>query len=542
MTCLLASVFHFIADRLIADRPRFSRVRCDEGTTSSRSPDLGGLLIGGVVLLAQAFFSSVACGQELPWRASEGVVKKSFSEVLAPLGFDAAYWESFSASETLDSDQQLNALRLLDRLSGFTPQQWEAWQASTTRGMMDDQRRGHVFRLRGVVTNVTGPYLLDREGLQGFRFDSFHVVTINTPNGDGKNSSEEQVTSDEIEMRVICREIPQAWLAASRLSEPCGMDGVLLAPPAGDKSGWLVADRLRWFANAENLLQVPRSWQFLGQHDVDLGRLETLQHRNQRALERPEREVLYPLLALLDKPPVDWTDVPRTPWSLTDILRAPADYQGQRLRGEVTARRVTRVLVGDPAITARLGIQSYYQIDVFFPLDGTKIRLAPAKSVANRGPSMEDAPVYSHGYPGTIVCHTLPAELQQASQRVLDGTAKTQLIQVPLKFDGIFVKIWSYRSPFLNRGEAEQAHPSPLFVAAELRVIDPPKIGKSSEFSLLIVGGFVVLFAGALLLAWWSGRSIRDRRPHRVHTTHHQGSSNNDAGPNTNSQAKSSGE
>lgn len=430
--------------------------------------------------------------RELPWKKTEGAEQPpSFRELMEPIGFDDEYWDGYRYSNILDSDSTLQALRLVDRLSAFTPDQWSGWRTELPAAPLTVADRGGVYSVQGVVTAVSGPFLLADQGLQGFRLESYYTADI-------------RLNEDSaVACRVLCQHVPQSWFAVKKLNERCEMDGVFLVS-AADQPAWFAANRLRWYADDQandQRIKMPRGWQFLGRHGIDLGRVESMQLRNQQSLNGGEREVFYPTLQLLDQLPDDWDTVPRTPWSLTDVLRAPQDYQGQRLKGQVTARRVTKVLIDDPAITKRLGIDAYYQVDVFFPLDGTKIRLtAPDRE------STEDAPVYSNGYPGTVVCLTLPKKLAVAAQKVLDGTAKTQLIQIPLEVDGIFLKIWSYRSPFLTRGVSEQTHPSPLIVAAELRVLPPARIGKSSAFSTFIVVGFVLLFTGALALGWWAKR------------------------------------
>jgi hypothetical protein len=447
-----------------------------------------GTLHDGLVSCANAQDKS----SELPWKKPQGAEQPlSFRELMEPIGFDDEYWAGYRYSNILDSDSTLQALRLLDRLSAFTPDQWSGWRVELPEAPLAIGDRGRVYSVQGRATAVSGPYLLADQGLQGFRIGSYYTADI-------------RINEDSAAVcRVLCQHVPKAWLAAKKLDERCEMDGVFLVS-AADGPRWFAANRLRWYADDQEndqRIKVPQAWQFLGRHGVDMGRVESLQLRNQQSLNGGEREVFYPTLRLLDRLPDDWETVPSTPWSLTDVLRAPRDYQGQRLKGQVTARRVTKVLIDDPAITRRLGIDAYYQVDVFFPLDGTKIRLtAPGKE------STEDAPVYSNGYPGTVVCLTLPKKLAVAAQKVLDGTAKTQLIQVPLEVDGIFLKIWSYHSPFLTRGENEQTHPSPLIVAAELRALDPPQIGKSSVFSTFILVGFIFLFSGALALGWWANR------------------------------------
>lgn len=448
--------------------------------------------------------SATAIGQQerttdLPWNKRPGDDNSlTFRELLDPIGFDDEYWQGFRHGDTLDSESMLQGLRLLDRLSAFTPRQWGDWREPLPTGKpLMPADRGRVYDVEGFVTSVVGPFLLADQGLQGFRVESYFIADV--------KPSDPQLASQDPRCRIVCQHVPQAWLKSKRLQEPCRLDGVFLVSAKSGPS-WFAADRIRWYADEAGAqrIKVPRAWQFLGRHDVDIGRVEALQRRNQQTLNGGERQVFYPILSLLDDFPDDWEEVPSTPWSLTDLLRAPQDYQGQRLKGRVTARRVTKVLVDDPAITERLGIDSYYQVDVFFPLKGAKIRLTAPDAKTN-----EDAPVYTNGYPGTVVCLTLPSKLGNAAKKVLDGTAKTQLIQVPLEIDGIFLKIWSYRSKFLNRGDTDRSHPSPLIIAAQLEVVDPPETGKSSLFSTLIVVGFICLFCGALALGWWANQGRR---------------------------------
>ena len=467
--------------------------------------------------------------KELPWRKKEESDALSFRELLEPIGFDDAFWDAFGHGDTLDSDSTLQAFRLLDRLSAFTPDQWTSWRETLPpTAILSSADRGRIYEVQGIVTSVEGPYLLADEGLQGFRMESYYIVNVasfNAASVDDTSVDDTSIGAERQTHRIICQRVPQAWVERKNLAEVCALDGVLIAS-GSDAPTWFAADRIRWYsddrigsdandgsdvndgsdAKGNKRIKLPQAWQFLGRNGVDMGRIEGMLKRNSLPLNSDERDIFYPTLSLLSKAPDDWQDVASTPWSLTDVLRAPKDYQGQRLQGRATARRVTKVLVDDPAITRRFGIDAYYQVDVFFPLEGAKIRLT-SPNAENK----EDSPTYTNGYPGTIVCLTLPKRLATAAQKVLDGTAKTQLIQVPLEVDGIFLKIWSYRSPFLIRGENDQTHPSPLFIAARLEPVEPPQPGKGSFFSLLILAGFVCLFAGALAMGWWANQGSTRR-------------------------------
>jgi hypothetical protein len=438
---------------------------------------------------------TVAADQELPWKRNSEFSLPELRTLLQPLGFDDAYWHEFRPGYSLDSDNMSEAIRLLDRLVLFSPEQWATWRIPMPRAIpIDGSARGQVFEIRGKVKSVVGPFDLADIGLHGFKMDAYHLVDVEPDNG-------------LPHCRVICRQVPRSWRTAKELGESCRFDGVLMA--AGPNSPcWFAADRLKWFVNDRNDGHIPLSkcWQFLGSNGVDLVRVEALQQRNQRSLNNDDREAFYSILRVVNDPPVSWGKVPAIPWNLTDLLMAPQPLQGQRLRGRATARRVTRVLVDDPAISRRFGIDAYYQIDIFFPLEGTKIRLRPADQ------SLGDAHIYSNGYPATLVCGSLPKKLEHAAKKVLDGTSKMELIKVPIVLDGIFFKIWSYRSTFLIDGDIEQLHPSPLFLATSIEVVDPPQMGKSSTFSFAVLAFFIFFFVGAWGLAWWSNRGWTDRR------------------------------
>lgn len=426
-------------------------------------------------------------GPGLPWKKKSDVLQ--LKELLAPIGFETAYWESFQSGKTLDSPSMVRALRLLDRLARFTPDQWAQWAVPMPAELsVDTSIRGSVFDVQGFVTAISGPYSLEDEGLQGFQLDHYFIANVESDSG--------------AIYRVICRQLPAIWRSQTPLRESARLRCVLLAA-GGDASAWLVADRLEWYATSpRSTAQIALSdaWQFLGTHGLDLGRLEDAKTENQQILSSDEREAFYGILKVLADEPDDWSKVPKTAWRIPELLKEPAKFQGQRLAGRAVARRVTRIMVDDPAITRRTGIESYFQVDAFFPLDGVRIRLTNPAGAA--GP----APVYANGYPATIVCRELPNQLLTAAADVLNGTAKTQLIQIPVVMDGVFLKLWSYRSPFLTRDAEEQRHPSPLFIASELRAVPPARVGKSSEFSFVVLGVFLAFFSGAVVLAWWAQR------------------------------------
>ena len=86
---------------------------------------------------------------------------------------------------------------------------------------------------------------------------------------------------------------------------------------------------------------------------------------------------------------------------LATLLNRPAAARGRLMEIRGTARRVQRIEVTDPNLCQRLGIDHYYQIDVFIPLGDQIVRLGD-------GEPGRESPTFVHNFPVIVCTPNLP--------------------------------------------------------------------------------------------------------------------------------------
>ncbi len=160
-----------------------------------------------------------------------------------------------------------------------------------------------------------------------------------------------------------------------------------------------------------------------------------------------------------------------------------------------TARRALRIEVTDPDVRQRFGIDHYYELHVFLPLQ-QPLRLIDAT----------DGKTHTYGsFPCTICLRQLPPE-------VPEGVEIRHLVRVT----GWFMKLWSYRSQLTEPagdGPADRVRcvTTPDQSVADrdpraVRIRAPPRHPASG---LLLAGGFLAAVAVIGMVARWYRRSDR---------------------------------
>ena len=146
------------------------------------------------------------------------------------------------------------------------------------------------------------------------------------------------------------------------------------------------------------------------------------------------------------------------------MLTQPETQHGRLVSLSGTAKRVQKIAIDEPDIQQRFGIDHYYQVDVFVSLDNTEIRFEPKGG-------KKEAPVFRNNYPVTCCVLALPAGLPARDD-----------ISVPVRFAGVYFKLWAYKSEYVSAFDDRQRQVSPLFIAttprvAEVRRLRQPALG-----------------------------------------------------------------
>jgi hypothetical protein len=167
------------------------------------------------------------------------------------------------------------------------------------------------------------------------------------------------------------------------------------------------------------------------------------------------------------------------------------------------ARRITKVVVDDPDIRARFGIDHYYMIDMAVNLKDKTIRVVndakKEKPNTEDGSSagkkeekqeVEEGPVFNNDYPVTLCVRELPADLPPKDA-----------IRDLIRADGIFMKTWSYRNAYMAKFD-NKFQVAPLLIGKSAHRLVPAQVHNWVSDTLV---GFALALAAILIgcVFWW---------------------------------------
>jgi len=257
-------------------------------------------------------------------------------------------------------------LKVLFRLGRFRPAEIEGWArddlppAELARD--PSAYRGELFRLRGRVVRAE-VVRLPPERAERFELNEFYRCQFVLENG-------------AVPAVVFARTIPRAWATGEPIDERSGAFGMFL------KAGSEEAGRRPIFA-ARRLAWYPPTR--LGELGMDVGLFDDLRggqpddsarHRRleELRLTKRNRECFYQMLAavgrarpgeLLEAAEQELRRTGAERFSVVPLFNEPAGQQGRLVLLSGTAREVIRIVVSDPDVVDRLGIDHYYQIALF---------------------------------------------------------------------------------------------------------------------------------------------------------------------------------
>jgi hypothetical protein len=139
------------------------------------------------------------------------------------------------------------------------------------------------------------------------------------------------------------------------------------------------------------------------------------------------------------------------------------------------------IRVDDPDIQARFGIDHYYEVEVFLPLD---------KNVRFVAPDDPEGKLFTD-FPFVVCVPELPEGMQAGED-----------IHVSIAFSGFFIKVWAYRTEFMTGDQARTDRPRLQFSPL---LIGPTFVTEDREFSTAPSLGLALaaLFTGCLLVIWF---------------------------------------
>jgi len=278
---------------------------------------------------------------------------------------------------------------------------------------------------------------------------------------------------------VYATTVPEQWEDGATPDEPGAAAGLFLklsgSNPAEPRPV-VAAARIAWYPN--NLL---------GRLRMDVGLLDDVRPRG--PIRAEEREAFYQLLAaagrsapgeLLREARRVLAAAGKEAYSVVPLFNEPETQTGRLVCFTGTARQVIRVVVDDPDIRARFGIDHYYHVGVV---------------------TEESAP------------HPIYFCVLEVPEGMPRGTGPDFGEQVTVA--GFFFKKWFYRPkgkyrnlPDPNAPEVKY-QPAPLMIGRDLIWHPRPKASSNTLAAAIAGGLFVVAVAGIWLAVWYCGRKDR---------------------------------
>jgi len=425
----------------------------------------------------------------LPWnRPAEDAVQpptprlSSAREMLEMFSIDASQIRQLEDGRPLVVDEDETLFKILFRLPSFGLDKIEAWcQREVDWAQLADQpaaNRLQVVRVQGRAIGVQR-FELPAEMAGRLEYSSYFRVRL-------------QLAHVPYPVLVCCRAVPRAWETAAHLDEPASCCGLFLKT-GGDVGGQreliFAAERVAWLPErAAPEIGVTPDTVYLASLGMDAGLFDGVRTTNRKSIVGEDRECFYQLLAAVGRAdPADVFAHAQSVSDLTPLLTQPDSQQGRLVSLLGTAKRVQKIAIDEPDIRQRFGIDHYYQVDVFVSLENTEIRFEQ-KGGGNQ------APVFRNSYPVTCCVRELPAGLPARDD-----------IAVPVRFAGVYFKLWAYKSEYVSAFDERQRQVSPLFIATTPRVV---KLDNSGSQLLGWIGGivFLILILAAGYFTWFPRR------------------------------------
>jgi len=444
-------------------------------------------------------------------------------------GVDDSLLRMFVDDVALGSDDEETLTAILYQMPRFPLHFLERWadENANHSPWMDQpsRHRGDALRVAGRAKFVERRPI-PRESAERFDFDHYFVVAIEPdaarersldvpPDGpssrerDGasdalaSNSPIEPVTAEEVRdghvargegrWLVCTREVPNAWPVGTPIDEPAAAHGLFLKTGAthrGLTDVVLAAPRVAWYPDqADPARGIHADHVKLAALGFDVGLLDDLSAVQRQPIRGEDRECFYQLLAAVARADRQQLAGPVCRGvDFAPLLQQPIEHLGRLLTIEGTARRVTKVFVTEADVRERFGIDHYYQIDIFVPLDRLSIRLG--ESVDG-----DEQPSFNNTYPATVCVLQLPPGLSAADD-----------LRQDLRVNAAYFKLWAYRTEYMATFDNRQLQMGPLLMGLEPVIIEQPT-STISQVGVVAGVAVVLALAAAWLGLWRAGRN-----------------------------------
>lgn len=419
----------------------------------------------------------------LPWKRRESTVKpedvsRSARDTLAGFGIGQPEFALFDDGKPFSTAEQEVLLRIVYRLPFMSGDDLARWAVKDIdwKELQDQpaEHRGQVYRLQGRAQQVV-KVELPEEKAEIYELPHLWRVTV-------------AVEGAPEPLEVIARDIPQAWMRAGEIDQPLEADGLFIkeaAPNEGEAVGPLTfaADHLGWYPDkVSEEFGVEPVDVYLAKLGLDLSEFDRVTDRTKSL----PREPFYQLLAAVGRADRGKLMQYAKPFSLVDLLQKSAEERGHVVDITGHAQQVTKILVDDPDIRERYGIDHYYEIDMFVKLPGGGARIVD--------PNDESKVLSYQQYPITVCVRELPEGLSEPNKPNV-----YQTVNRDITLPAVFFKVWAVSTARVRQLGADRKQFNPMFVGRGPQVL---------EYQQLIspwMGAVLAAVFAVVLVAIWVG-------------------------------------
>lgn len=427
-------------------------------------------IIGCLALMVGGFTCGLTVGQDESPASLSGFESNQLYSVQDDIQVDPA-------------DSVLTQLAFRTKaVSAESLQRYSRYSADVSDQQLLDDPQKHrfwVFRRRAVVTRIAHQNLPETLATQEFK--DFWLLIAE----DGDQT-----------YAIISRTIPSAWRKLSSLAEPIAFTGfffgVKTISPFVDKGTRVplfVCDRVGWYPDREQEdVGLGESQIYLASQGVDLGYLDTVRTNQKRRMLPEESAYFYQMIAASIEAQKDAPDWNQKPAQFLDLIQEPNRHLGGVVEIAGNVRRIVEVPVTSESLRKELGIDHFYELDMYVPLaDVASIRATDIEG---------NEIVYKDRFPVTVHVPFLPEP-------------KSEYRHNRVKIKGFFYRLWNYQSEFAKRTQ-QRGQMSPLIIGFE------PQIQRSSTATLdmILTVAAIVFVAGVLALIVylrWGDRNSQSR-------------------------------
>lgn len=373
--------------------------------------------------------------------------------------------------------------------------------------LVEDPRdyRCHVFSISGTAKS----FQRLESSSEGLEADERGRYLVHVTLEEGQDCL--VVLPDETESGIS---VPSRWKQNVELDEPVRFEGFFLAvydfhndseagPRSIKVSGLVqsdvpvfVAKRIEWTPVEDHGFSLTNSELLLARNGVDIGALDRLRLNANGPMRKVDSLPFYQLLAAANG--MERKQFPADGLvDFEDCLQSASKSVGQPMQLQGTVRRITEVQVSDIDAQTEFGIDRYYQLHLFLPLDQQEIVIRSK----DQAPDSDQVMRLDSRFPMTVCCRELPDE-----KSAMEG----KLVSV----QGFFFKLWNYESELSRTKSTRLNQISPLIIAL------PPTLiandGAMINWWISAAAILTILIAGLLL--WFYGPGDSGQRPSSART------------------------